>query len=61
MRNRKGRARREWDLLVEGIVYLPLYDMEELKRRRLGLKVWAQKWGYLYPEEVAETYLKYTE
>jgi len=57
MRNRQGRARREWDLLVEGIVYLPLYDMEELKRRRLGLKVWAQKYGYLFPREVAETYL----
>jgi len=58
---RQARARREWDLLVEGIVYLPLYDMEEVKRRRLGLKVWAQKWGYLYPKEVAKTYLKYTE
>ena len=31
-RNGQGRARREWDLLVEGIVYLPLYDKEELKR-----------------------------
>ena len=50
MRKRQGRARREWDLLVEGIVYLPLYDMEELKRRRLGLKVWAQKYGYLFPK-----------
>jgi len=57
MRKRQGRARREWDLLVEGIVYLPLYDMEELKGRRLGLKVWAQKYGYLFPKEVAETYL----
>jgi len=57
MRNRQGRARRELDLLVEGIVYLPLYDMEEVKRRRLGLKVWARKYGYLFPKEVEEAYL----
>jgi len=57
MRNRQGRARRELDLLVEGIVYLPLYDMEEFKRRRLGLKVWAPKYGYLFPKEVEEAYL----
>ena len=56
MRNRQGKARREWDLLVEGVVYLPLYDMEYCKRR-LGLMVWAQKYGYLFPKEVAETYL----
>jgi len=45
------------DLLVEGIVYLPLYDIEEFKRRRLGLKVWARKYGYLFPKEVEEAYL----
>jgi len=61
IRNRTSRARREHESLVEGFAYLSLYDMEELKRRRLGLKVWAQKWGYLHPKEVAETYLKYTE
>jgi len=56
-RSRQGRARREWDLLVDGIVYLPLYDMEEFKRRKLGLKAWARKYGYLFPKEVAEAYL----
>jgi len=57
MRNRQGRARRECDLLVEGVAYLPLNDMQEFKRRRLGLKVWAQKYGYLFPKEVEEAYL----
>ena len=59
MRKRQARARREWDPLVEGIAYLPLYDMEELKRRKLRLKAWALKWGYLYPPGVKEAYLKY--
>ena len=60
-RNRKGRARREWDLLVDGLAYLPLYDEGEFKRRKLGLKACARKYGYLFPKEVAETYLNYAE
>ena len=56
-RSRKGRANREWDLLVDGLAYLPLYDEEEFKRRKLELKAWARKYGYLFPKEVEDAYL----
>jgi len=46
MRKCQARVRREWDpSVVEGIAYLSLYDMEELKRRKLDLKAWAPEMG----------------
>ena len=41
------------------LAYLPLYDEGEFKRRKLGLKACAWKYGYLFPKKVAETYLNY--
>jgi len=58
IRNRTSRARRELESLVEGIALLALYDEEELKRRKLRLKAWALKWGYLFPPEVKGSYLR---
>ena len=59
IKHRKNRARRELDPLIDGIVYVPLYDPAEFKRRRIAIRAWAAKWGYLYPREVRDGYLNF--
>jgi len=58
IRNRTSRALRELESLMEGIAFLALYDEDELERRKLRLKAWALKWGYVFPPKVKESYLR---
>jgi len=61
IKGRRSRANVELHALTKHLCWIQIYNEKEHCKRVLGLKAWAMKRGYLYPKEVAETYLNYAE
>jgi len=61
IKGRRSRANEELHALTKHLCWIQIYNEKEYCKRVLGLKAWARKYGYLFPKEVAETYLNYDE
>jgi len=61
IKSRRSRTYEDLHAMTKQLCWIRIYNEKEYCKRVLGLKAWAMKWGYLFPPEVAETYLKYTE
>jgi len=69
IKSRRSRANNSANIHAPTQLHAPtkhlcgiqIYNEKEYCKRVLGLNAWAIKWGYLYPKEVAETYLNYAE
>ena len=55
----KQRARREYDALVEGIVFLKIGNPVEFEKRRLGLRAWAENFGFIFKDDARQFYFNF--
>ena len=55
----KRRARREYDALVESILILKIANPVEFEKRRLGLRAWAEKFGFIFKDDARQFYFNF--
>ena len=55
----KQRARREYGALVEGIIFIKISDPYEFEKRRLGLRAWAEKFGFIFKHDARQFHFNF--
>jgi len=46
-------------LFVEGIVFIKISDPDEFQKRRLGLRAWAEKLGFIFKDDARQFYFNF--